>query len=735
MKIFEDIKNRKLKFVVLATFSAVLCLTVSCEIWYSSYANQELILRFEKDHYLKKASEIATDWLNSYFKQVELIISVLSQNNLISEGKKSEGKKNLEETENEQSDAEKSDFSDFEDLFKEGIKKTPFTLAFYIGLADGRYLNITHLQDLHQIQDNLKNKLPSYVTYMIKKIDNNTDGKMIERRQYFNDDLTFISEETLATLSIDPRKRPWYMQTEINKCVSWTDVYMFKSTKVPGITVTSPVIRDGNFVGAVAVDFAINEFKNLLTKNIKPTEHSEVRLINDKNEIIASTSENDEVNVESDNDIILPKISETTDEALSKAVKELLGRNKICTSYKLKNGSEYIATIQKLDKTPFSLVMTAPQSDFIEDLITIQQRMFFISALTFLCAFHIIILLSRRISDPIAQLCKTAHAIKDMNLENFLATPKSNIAEIQALSDAMNSIRTNISTFSKYTPKDLVRKLLKEGSNPELGGKTEEITLFFSHIENFTTISEKLPAEYLIFHLSEYFAELTKSISQYNGTIDKYIGDAIMAIWGAPSADEEQSIHACEAALSCQEILMQLSKKWLPLGKPALPTQIGIHTGSAVVGNIGSRDRMNFTAIGDAVNIASRLGGANKFYGTKVLVSETVEIKARKKILFRVIDKIAVKGRSSGITVFEPLCSIKDADENYYKLIDLCAKSKEAFELFQAQKFKDAMKIYNEIKSAFPGKSSSIEPLIERCKELIAHMPPNWDGTNHLNRK
>ena len=657
---------------------------------------------------------------------------MLSQNNLISDWKE---KEDLEGMVKAKSSAEESDFSDFEDLFKEGIKKTPFTLAFYIGLADGRYLNITHLQDLHQIQDNSKNKLPSYVTHMIKKIDKNADGKMIERRQYFNDDLTFISEETLSTLSIDPRKRPWYMQTEINKCVSWTDVYMFKSTKVPGITVTSPIIKDGDFVGVVAVDFAINEFKNLLIKNIKPTEHSAVRMINEKNEIIASTSEDDEVNIENDDDIVLPKISETTDEALSQAVKELLGRNKLYTSYKLKNGDEYIATIQKLDKIPFSLVMTVPQSDFIEDLKTIQQHMLFISALTFMCALYIIFWLSRRISAPMVQLCKTAQAIKDMDLESFLAPPKSNIAEIQALSAAMNSIRTSISTFSKYTPKDLVRKLLKKGANPELEGKTEEITLFFSHIENFVTISEKLPAEYLILHLSEYFDKLTRSINQYNGTIDKYIGDAIMAMWGAPSADDEQAIHACEAALSCQEILEQLAKKWLPLGKPPLPTQIGIHTGSAVVGNIGSRDRMNFTAIGDSVNIASRLGGANKFYGTEILVSETVEIKARKRILFRVIDRIAVKGRSAGITVYEPLCSIKDADENYYKLIDLCAKSKEAFELFQAQKFKDAIKIYGEIKSAFPGKSSAIEPLIERCKEFISHLPPNWDGVNHLNSK
>ena len=144
---------------------------------------------------------------------------------------------------------------------------------------------------------------------------------------------------------------------------------------------------------------------------------------------------------------------------------------------------------------------------------------------------------------------------------------------------------------------------------------------------------------------------------------------------------------------------------------------------------------MNFTAIGDSVNIASRLGGANKFYGTSILVSETVESKARNKVLFRTVDKIAVKGRNAGIVVFEPLGLIQNADETYYKMMELCSKSKEAFELFQAQNFKDALKLYTEIKTMFPEKSESISPLVERCKEFIAHAPKDWDGVNHLKSK
>ena len=257
---------------------------------------------------------------------------------------------------------------------------------------------------------------------------------------------------------------------------------------------------------------------------------------------------------------------------------------------------------------------------------------------------------------------------------------------------------------------------------------TQEITIFFSDIEKFSAVSEKLPAEYLISHLSEYFDELTSNIMEHNGTIDKYIGDSIMAIWGAPNPDEDQVVNACEAALDCQKILKDLKQKWVKLGKPHLPTRIGLHTGAAIVGNVGSQDRMNFTAIGDSVDIASCLEGTNKLYGTWILASEAVESRARDKILFRVVDRVAVNGSKTGITVFEPLCSLKNANDMYYKAMELCTKSKEAFELYQGKKFKEATKLYAEILKLYPEKSGSIQPLIDRCKKLAATPPEDWDG-------
>ena len=711
-------KNRKLRFDILTAFSALICLTVACEIFYSSYANRNLILKFEKEYYSKKISTMASNWLDSYFKQIELVVDVLSKNAVKS------------------IDNENLGFADFEDLFKEGIKKTPFTLSFYVALKNGMYLQVRNTSGLKTFQTDKTKLLPNYATYAVRKIEASKNEELEESWKYLNDDFSLISKEILKKIQYDPRKRDWYVKAELNGEITWSDAYIFATTKLPGITLSSPILQPGenSIYGVVGVDSALTDFQGLLD-NVKTSEHSEAYLINNKNEIIASTKGLTDFTSKINDVIVFKKVASCNDQILREASKNLLGTNEYHSTFEI-DGKGYVASIQKLNRLPLSILTITPQSDFTANFDKVQNSMLVISIFIFLFSFGVILLLSRRISTPISQLCESARAIGNMELDNYPQPPKSKIFEIQQLSSAMDSMKLSISTFSKYAPKDLVKKLLKSGDTPTLGGRTKKITMLFSDIEKFSTVAEKLPAEYLILHLSEYFDELTKNIMAHNGIIDKYIGDSIMAIWGAPNPDENQVINACEAALDCQKIIEDLKQKWAPLGKPPLPTRIGLHTGMAIVGNIGSQDRMNFTAIGDSVNIASRLEGANKAYGTKILASETVENEARGRILFRVIDRIAVKGRLSGITVFEPLCSIKNANEDtYYKVIELCSKSKEAFELYQSGNFKNALKLYNEIATMFPNKVNSIAPLIDRCREFISTPPIEWDGINHLTSK
>ncbi len=716
------LRERRLRTDIFITFSALILASVVCEIIYSSNANKEIILQFEKKHYSKKLSLMTANWLNSYFTQVGLVVDILSKNNIIQEnGKNSYGEDN-------------SNFADFEELFKVALKKTPFTLTFQVALNDGSMLQVRNIHELSSFQTDPITPLPSYASYVIRKMEYIPgNAELAESWEYMNEDFTPIIKETLPFAQYDVRERSWYINTFVNKKLLWSDAYILKTTKVAGITVSSPILsaENKNVSGIVSVDFSLNDFKELL-KSLTLTEHSTIRLINDKNEILASSIQNEQITSKNDDLSVLPKVMDIDDEILQIAAKNLLGTNDNIVNYRDSKDNEYIASKQKLNGVPFSILVTTPQSDFTDGLNKLQINTLLLSLIVLLFSSITIFWLSRRISHPITQLCKFAVAIGKMDFEHQIKLPRSEIFEIKELASAMKIMETSIVALSKYTPNGLVKEALKTKEKVSIGGMTKEVTLLFSDIEKFSTISEKLPAEYLILHLSEYFDELTQNIMEHNGTIDKYIGDAIMAVWGAQAIDECQCINACAAALDCCQLLKKLKEKWVSLGKPPLPTRFGLHSGMAVVGNVGSQDRMNFTAIGNSVDIASSLEEANKVYGTQILASETIERKARDKVLFRVIDKVAVNGAKNGIVIFEPVCSLKNANDMYYKMLELCSKSKEAFELYQTQKFGEALKLYKEISEMFPEKAHSIAPLITRCEEFAAIPPKDWDGVHRL---
>jgi adenylate cyclase len=662
--------------------------------------------------------ETSSSWINSYFKQLEIIVDVLSQN--------------FDKTLSGKLDG-------FEKPLLESIKKIPFTLSFYVALNDGTFIQARTLDGVKNFQGEKEVLLPTYTKYAIRRIIFSDTNTLTETWDYLDENFERIANEKLKAVTYDPRKRDWYVKAELNSGLTWSDAYIFSTTKMSGLTLSKPLGygEDNIAYGVISVDFALSSIKGLLEK-VKASQNSRVYLISTKNEILSSTCDTKTFAQEDSTDKksnLLESITSSDDKVLQVAEKMLLGANTSHARFFV-DGEAYVASTKKLAIQPASLLIITPQSDFTADFEKVQHHMLYISVAIFLFSFGIVLILAKKIATPITKLCESARVIGDMDLDKYPSPPKSNIIEIQELSNSINSMRLSVSTFAKYAPKDLVKKLIKHNLQPELGGEIKEITMLFSDIEKFSTVAERLPSEYLILHLSEYFDELTKVIMDHDGIIDKYIGDSIMAIWGAPNPDENQVVNACYAALECQKVLDQLKGKWAPLGKPPLPTRIGLHTGATIVGNIGSRDRMNFTAIGDAVNIASRLEGVNKVYGTKILASEEVKSAATGRILFRVIDKIAVKGRSSGITIFEPLCAMGDInDGEYYTLIELSAKSNEAFELYQGKKFKKALKLYGEIQANFPDKTSSVVPLMQKCREFVKKSPVNWDGINYLSEK
>ena len=275
--------------------------------------------------------------------------------------------------------------------------------------------------------------------------------------------------------------------------------------------------------------------------------------------------------------------------------------------------------------------------------------------------------------------------------------------------------------WGKYAPVDLVRRLYREKSEPVLGGELMEISIMFSDIKGFTTLSEQLDPNRLADMLGLYLDTLSRIIQRdTHGTIDKYIGDAIMTIWNAPEPVPNHPQMACLAALRCRDAARSLAQTPEWRGFPAFETRFGLHCARALVGHFGARDRMNYTAIGDAINLASRLEGLNKRYGSSIIASDTIVDRANEAFDFRLLDVVAVKGKSDPITIYE-LLGTKGALEHCRQVV---SAYETAFSAYAAGKFERALAVLQENASDPP---STV--LIERCKAFLQVPPPaDWRG-------
>ncbi|MBE7411981.1 MAG: adenylate/guanylate cyclase domain-containing protein [Leptospiraceae bacterium] len=222
-------------------------------------------------------------------------------------------------------------------------------------------------------------------------------------------------------------------------------------------------------------------------------------------------------------------------------------------------------------------------------------------------------------------------------------------------------------TFSKFVSKDVVDELLKNPESIALGGAKREITIFFSDIRGFTTISEALGPEDLVTLLNEYLSAMTEIIIEYKGTIDKYMGDAIMAFWGAPVPLEDHAYYSCLASLYQMQHLNKLQEDWKKRKVPSIDIGIGLNTGSAVVGNMGSSHRMDYTCMGDTINLGSRLEGSNKAYGTNIIMSEYTYEKVKDRVYARELDLVQVKGKTQPVRIYELIGLVNDADFEKFK--------------------------------------------------------------------
>ena len=286
--------------------------------------------------------------------------------------------------------------------------------------------------------------------------------------------------------------------------------------------------------------------------------------------------------------------------------------------------------------------------------------------------------------------------------------------------------------FSYYLSPTVIDEIIKDPDSLELGGEDREITIFFSDIKAFSTLSEKLTPQELVKRLNEYLTEMSDIILKYNGTVDKYIGDAIMAFYGAPLVMPDHAVKACLAAIGMKKRLRELQEKWRKEGVEPIFARMGIHSGKATVGNMGSRSRMDYTVMGDAVNLASRLEGANKSFDTSVMISGYTYEAAKGEIEARQLGKIRVVGKSESVPIYE-LLGMKGSLPDY--MYEMLEKYNAGRAVFVKRDWKQAISLFRQGIKILPDDGPS-RIYVEKCEEYMKTPPPRgWDGVFVLKSK
>ncbi|QWD65712.1 adenylate/guanylate cyclase domain-containing protein [Polynucleobacter sp. MWH-Aus1W21] len=363
-------------------------------------------------------------------------------------------------------------------------------------------------------------------------------------------------------------------------------------------------------------------------------------------------------------------------------------------------------------------------TDYFNALTKIKNNAILICLLGFLLSSGIIILLYRMITLPIKSLVIETERIKNFELDGAIKIP-AKLDELKGLVEAMNAMKVGLRSFRKYIPAELVQQLIRKGEEIDASGERQRLTIFFSDIADFSTISEKLTPNELSSQISEYLTEMTSIILKHGGTVDKYIGDSIMAFWGAPNKALDHATQACLAAIECNARLKILAQEWSSQGRPAFRTRIGLNTGDVVVGNIGSNQRLSYTAMGDPVNLASRLEGLNKEYATSIIISQSVLNELPDEFVYRLLDIVVVKGKSEPVPIYELVSRKGDVTGSDAEFFEMFSK---AVNSYLEKDWDKAIFRFEKLLGLRPD-DQACKIFIERCREYKDNPPGHdWGG-------
>lgn len=576
------------------------------------------------------------------------------------------------------------------------LKSSPMLFSIGVATLDGYYVCVIDLA-LAKFSDyytHPEEALPKGSKYAARVIDNTTSSST-EHWHYLGTDGGVLATESLQPSSYDPRKDPWFIDMKDWPSLQWENSHLprgiskFSSSEEPGITVSVPIFNASNaFYAMVGVNISFSYLSNYITHQ-QIGKSGKAFVLDSEGHLLIPTPSSLE-----------PASLELIQTIVPSAYKQYLENEREHFFFR-KGSTEYIIYVQdfplSLDNE-WMIVIAVPFDDFFGEITKTQNETILISLVILIVFCVQVFFFSKRISVPIIELAREVDKIRHFDFQGKFSV-KSKIHEIQILDSSIAAMRRALDSFGKYVPKEVVRTLLDQKQMIALGGEKRVLPILFSDITDFTAISESHQSEETLSALSAYFDVVSKVILESQGTIDKYIGDSIMAFWGAPLPVANPVKRACLTALRASRICNGETR--MP-GLPDWKTRFGIHLGEVIVGNIGTSERMNYTVVGDVVNTASRLTAINKEYKTAIIISDVVKKEIGEEFVTRPLDFVAVKGKKIKLTIYELVGTQEGELAPSPEKKELCRLFTEAYEKVQEGKVEEGRALFRALLERFP---------------------------------
>ncbi len=603
----------------------------------------------------------------------------------------------------------------------EQLQQLPGVLSLYYGLhEDGAFFQILRPTATDPFTSPLGGTPPQGAKWVMRLVEG-ASGQWRETILYLAKWGKVVGIERAPT-SYDPRERPWYRGTLRQDGITLSDVYQFSSTHQAGLTVSRRLTTaDGARLAVFAADMTLSALSAFLREQ-KVGKSGKVFILDSQGRLIGHPDIDSILTLTPEGTVQVPDGAAAKDPVVAAAVEQWRVQKRYLVTFQPADAdSPWIARF-----TPFAnrfgstwtIGVVVAEDDFTGPVKEASKLILLAGGLFLLVATVAILWASRLLVRPIEDLIDETESIRRLDLGKPVKVI-SPVLEIDSLASAISSMKTGLASFGTYVPKSLVHSIIQSGIGTKVGGERRPLTVMFTDLQGFTAATESMPPEQVLHWLSDYFDILSSAIHAHQGTIDKYIGDAVMALWNAPLDDDDHVANACRAMLACRDAARLAASDGV-----SLITRMGLHTGTAVVGNVGASDRMQYTALGAMVNLASRVESLNKQLGTQLLVTGDVARAVAGRFSLRPMGRVLTVGTSLPMDVYELLGEDlpRTTDSQLWtQAVDAVAESR----------WQDALRAFLEYAARHPGDKA----VALYVNTLTADRDGTWDGVLRFDQK